>query len=330
MDTGTSYSLAEIYEYAHCPYRHFWRYVARIVPPPTAQGLVEATMRQSLTDFYNNREGDNLLRSLAVTWQQKLLEWGCEREVWDPLVKFAVTRAELLEPFLSKRVRKPDGTPYKAPEMSAEYKRQARKAALPQMEDKLNDRLVDVPVLVDENYTVVDAFSDCVEVVTRNEWPVPEGAVMGVGLPFEVRLTDGVILQGVADLVVEVGNGKVDIEIHDYDHPVCLPTTALRRDLRVTAVSQARSERWNGVRRVLYRHLRSGTKVSIHHPPGTGRLLTAAIGAAAGIRHRVYVPRLAVQSRRCLTCPFYALCSGKHDVLDALDPTLLAEIEERA
>ena len=80
------------------------------------------------------------------------------------------------------------------------------------------------------------------------------------------------------------------------------------------------------VERVIFRHLRSGETVPVSRSSGSGRLLAAVIAAAAGVRHRVYVPRLAARSGECLSCEYYGLCVGEHDVLDTLDATLLAEI----
>jgi hypothetical protein len=264
-----------------------------------------------------------------------LAEWGHSDDTWDLLVRFATVRARVLEPFLSGRLVKRGGSRYKAPQMSNAYKRRAMDAGLPHLAARLNERLAGAPVYTDEGYTIPDAFSDSVEIASRNTWPVPDG-VVGVDVPYRVQLTDGLTLDGMADVVIGGGDGQVGIEVHDYG-PVCPPVAVVRRDLRVVAALHAAdadvrlhringSGEWGGIRRVVFRHLRTGGTVSISCLPGAGRLLMAAIAAAAGIRHRVYVPRLAAQSRECLACPFYGLCTDGHDVLDALDPTLLAEI----
>jgi len=315
-------SVAEVWAYARCPYEHFWRYVARIAPPPTARGLVEQALHQALSAYYGG-QSENMVQGVGQAWQGRLEEWGYTDDTWDLLVKFATVRARVLEPFLSGRMVKRDGSRYKVPQMSNEYKRLAMDAGLPHLAARLDERLTGAPVYTDEGYTIPDAFSDSVEIASRNTWPVPEG-VIGVDVPFKVNLTDGLTLNGMADLVTRGGGGQVGIEVHDYG-PVCPPVTVVRRDLRVVAALHASGE-WARVHRVVFRHLRSGATVSVFRLPGTGRLLTAAVAAAAGIRHRVYVPRLAAQSRECLTCSFYGLCTDGHDVLNTLDPTLLAGI----
>jgi hypothetical protein len=150
--------------------------------------------------------------------------------------------------------------------------------------------------------------------------------IVGCDVPFTVSLTDGLAVSGMADLMFGVGEqkGQVCIEVHDFD-AVLPPVPVVRRDLRVVAALHA-ERTWAGVDCVVLRHLRSGETVSVSRSSGTGRLLTAVVAAAAGIRHRVYVPRLAARSRECLSCAYYGLCVGEQDVLDALDPTLLAEI----
>lgn len=317
-------TLAELWAYACCPYRYFWRYVARIAPAQTARGLVEATVRQASSMYYG-KGGDDLVQCVGLTWREMVQEWECAQDTWDLLVDFAATRARVLEPFVSGRVTKRDGTRYKVPEMSKKYKRKAGEAGLPQLGAQLDERLARAPVRADEDYGLAHAFSDSVEIASRSAWPALN-AVVGADLPYEVELTDGYTLEGRAELVTRAGEREVNIEVHDYDRPVCLPVALLRRDLRVVAGLHAQSREWAAVHSVVYRHMRSGASVSIGRLPGTGRLLTALVGAAAGIRHHVYVPRLAVQSRECLSCPFQTLCTDGPDVLDTLDPTLLAEI----
>ncbi|MDY7042077.1 MAG: hypothetical protein SVX38_14565 [Chloroflexota bacterium] len=315
-------TLAEVWAYARCPYEHFWRYVARIALPPTARGLVEQALHQALLAYYGEKH-ENVVQCVGQAWRRNLKEWGYTDDTWDLLVKFVTVRARVLEPFLSGRVVKRDGSRYKVPQMSNEYKRRAVDARLPHLAARLDERLAGAPVYADEEYTIPDAFSDSVEIASRNTWPVPD-SVVGMDVPFRVHLTDGLTLDGVAVLVTRVGPEQVGIEVHDYG-PICPPVAVMRRDLRVVAALHASGE-WSGVHRAIFRHLRSGATVSISRLPGTGRLLTAAIAAAAGIRHRVYVPRLAAQSRECLTCSYYGLCTDGQDMLDTLDPTLLAEI----
>jgi hypothetical protein len=315
-------TVAEVWAYARCSYEHFWRYVARIAPPSTARGLVEQVLNQAVS-AYCGGECENIVQGVGQAWRGRLEEWGYTNDTWDLLVKFATARARVLEPFLSGRVVKRDGSRYKAPQMSNEYKRRAMDAGLPHLAARLDERLTGAPVYSDEGYTIPDAFSDSVEIASRNTWPIPDG-VVGVDVPFSVNLTDGLTLDGVADLATRAGREQVAIEVHDYG-PVCPPVAVVRRDLRVVAALHAAGG-WTGVHHVVFRHLRSGATVSVSRLPGTGRLLTAAIAAAAGIRHRVYVPRLAAQSQECPACPFYGLCTDGHDVLDTLDPTLLAGI----
>jgi len=323
MDGGDEkLTLAGLWAYARCPYEYFWRYVAGIAPAPSARGLVEQTVHRALSVYYGGECGD-LVQCVGQVWRDKLEEWGHADDTWDLLVKFTATQARVLEPFLSGQVVKRDGRRYKVPEMSNEYKRRAMDAGLPHLAARLDERLAGAPVYADETYTIPDAFSDSVQIASRNTWPVPD-SVVGVDVPFTVDLTNGLVLDGMADLVTRVEGERVGIEVHDYG-PVCLPVAVVRRDLRVVAALHAVGE-WGEVDRVVFRHLRSGATVSVSRLPGTGRLLTAVIAVTVGIRHRVYVPRLAAQSRECLTCPFYGLCTDGHDVLDTLDPTLLAEI----
>ncbi len=329
-------AVAEVWAYARCPFRHFWRYEARIAPPPTARGLVEEHVRRALSSHYAHAgdeaagepEAESLMASVGAAWRRTVDEWGCAGGTWDLLVEFAAVRARVLEPFLAGRITKPDGSSYKVPEMSAEYKRRASRAGLPALVRRLDGLLSQAPVLVDAGYGVADAFADSVEIVERNAWPARRD-VLGVAFPHEVALIGGHLLKGTADLVTDAGDGAVRLEVHDYDRPVCLPVGLLRRDLRVVAAQHASCQAWNRVEEVVYRHMRSGATVRIPRAADAGRLLTAALSAVEGIRHEVYVPRLAVQSRDCLSCSYYQLCIDERDVLDTLAPTLLAAARRR-
>jgi hypothetical protein len=318
-------SMAEVWAYARCPYEHFWRYAAGIAPPLTARGLVEQVVCEALRSYYGGG-GGNVVQCVGQAWRETLGRWGYTDDTWDVLVKFAAARARVMEPFLSGRAVKRDGSRYKVPEMSNEYKRRAMDAGLPHLAARLNERLAEAPVSVAEEYGIPEAFSDSVEIAGRNTWPVVD-AVAGVGVPFAVHLTDGLTLGGAADLVTLSGR-QAGVEVHDWG-AVCPPTAIVRRDLRVVAALHAAVEGWDEVERVVFRHVRTGATVSVQRLPGTGRLLAAAVAVAAGIRHRVYVPRLAAQSRDCLACEFYGLCTDGQDVLDTLDPTLAAEIGGR-
>lgn len=319
------FTLADLLAYANCPYEHFWRRVAKITPAPSARGFVEYTVHKGVLLYYGEFKG-NMVQSVGQIWQEKLEEWKCVDDTWDLMVRFAAVRARVLEPFLSGKVLKQSGERYKVPTMSREYKRRAADAGLPRLASILDERLGQVvAVYEEENYGLLDAFCESIAIAQHNAWPALDG-IVGVDVPFEVHLTDELTLDGVADLVVQAEKGCVVIEVHDYS-PVRLPTMVIRRDLRVVASLYALGE-WSEVHHVVFRHLRSGATVSVSRLPGTGRLLTAAISAASGIRHRVYVPRLVTQSRQCLTCQFFPLClTAGRDVLDVLDPTLLAEIE---
>jgi hypothetical protein len=250
-------------------------------------------------------------------------DWGCGVSAWELLVEFAAARARVLEPFLAGRVTKPDGSRYKVPEMSAEYKRRASRVGLPALERRLEEALSRAPLLADESYGVADAFADSVEIVERNAWPARR-EVTGVGCPHEVDLLGEHTLTGMADLVTDVGDGAVRIEVHDYDCSVCLPVRFLRRDLRVVAAHCASCRAWDRVEEVVCRHMQSGATVRIPRAAGAGRLLIAALSAVEGIRHEIYVPRVAVQSRDCLSCSYCELCMDERDVLDTLAPSLLA------
>ena len=243
-------------------------------------------------------------------------------------VEFAAARARVLEPFLAGRITKPDGSSYKVPEMSAESKRRASRAGLPALGRRLEGVLSRAPVLVGEGYGVADVSADSVEIVERNAWPARRD-VLGVASPHEVALIGGHALKGTAEVVIDAGDGAVRLEVHDYDRSVCLPVRFLRRDLRVVATQHASCQAWTRAEEVVYRHMQSGATVRIPRAADAGRLLTAALSAVEGIRHAVYVPRLAVQSRDCLSCSYCELCIDERDVLDTLVLTLLAAARRR-
>jgi hypothetical protein len=330
-------TLAEAWAYARCPFRYFWRYRARIVPAPTAHGLIEKTARRTLAPYYDEdkkslvAEPDQpgLLACLIAEWRATLDGWGLPDAARALLEAYATRRARAREPFPEGRVCKRDVSSHESPssdgqvEMSAGHERRPAKAGLRELAQQLRECLSRVTVRTSDECGVVEAFAQSMAMIERNRWPTRD-MVEGVGYPYEVGLIGDRALKATADLVRRIGDGAVTIEVHDYEKPKTPPADLLRRDLRVVAAAHASSQAWTHVQEVVYRHMPSGATVSISATAGTGRLLTALIGAAEGIRHQVYVPRLAVEPQACRCCPYEELCTQDHqDILDTLDPTLL-------
>jgi hypothetical protein len=330
-------TLAEVWAYARCPFRYFWRYQARIAPPPTARGLMEKTVRLATALHYDDSERipaaepdqSGLVGCLLAAWRATLEDWGLGDATWALLKAYADRRAQGEEPFLDAGVNKPDGSSHEVPgldgqdEMSAGYELRTQRGGLPELAQQLGERLSRVPVRTSDECGVLEAFAQSMAMIERNRWPARD-MVEGVGCPYQVDLIGDRALKATADMVIGAGDGAVIIEVHDYERPNIPPADLLRRDLRAVAAARASSPAWTSVQGVLYRHVPSGTTVSISAAAGTGRLLTALIGAAEGIRHRVYVPRLAVEPRACRSCPYEELCTQDYqDILDTLDPSLL-------
>lgn len=330
-------TLAEVWAYARCPFRYFWRYQARIAPPPTARGLIEKTVRVALSVHYDDSESipaaepdqSGLVGCLLAAWRSTLEDWGLGDGTWALLKAYADRRAQGPEPFLDGRATEPDRSLHGVPalgaqeEVSAGHGRRAAKAGLRELAQQLGERLSRVPVRTSDECGVADAIAESVAMIERNRWPARD-LVEGVGCPYEVDLIGDRAMKATADLVLRTENGAVTIEVHDYEKPKTPPAALVRRDLRVVAAAHASSQAWTHVQGVVYRHMPSGATVSISAAAGTGRLLTALIGATEGIQHRVYVPRVAVQSGACRSCPYEELCIQDHqDILDTLDPTML-------
>ena len=334
-------ALAEAWAYARCPLRYFWRYRARIVPPPTARDLVEKTVRLTLSLHYGGTK-DSLnpdpdqpgpLECLGAVWRAMLEDWGLGDATWALLEAYASRRVGVSEPFLDGRATEPDHSLHGVPglgawdEMSAGQERRSALADPPGLAQQLRECLSRVPVRTTEDCGVLEAFAQSIAMIERNKWPARD-VVEGVGGPYEVDLIGDRALKATADLVVRNGDGVVSIEVHDYEKTKSPPADLLRRDLRVVAAAHASSQAWTSVQEVVYRHMQSGTTVCISATAGTSRLLTAFIGAEEGIRHRVYLPRLAVEPQACRSCPYEELCTQDHqDILDTLDPTLLGAAE---
>ncbi len=332
-------TLDEVWDYARCPYRHFWRHQARIAPPPTARGLVEEHMRLALSLYYSGSENRpaedskqvDLMACLGSAWRATIEGWGAGHGMWTLLVEFAAVRARVSELSFNAQASDSDGAGVRAtvpdaqPRSRGGHGPSASEAHLPELAMELKERLSGAPVLVSEDYGVAEALADSVEIVQRNRWPDP-GEIAGIGFPYVVELLGGRRLEATADLVRRAGDGAVTVEVHEYDRSDSLPLALLRRDLRVVAALHGQGEGWAEVRDVVYRDVQLGKAVRISRGPSSGRLLAAVIGAEAGIRHQVYVPRLAVEPRECQSCSFLALCTNGHDILDTMDATLLGAV----
>ena len=78
-------TVAEVWAYARCPFRHFWRYKARIAPLPTARGLIGEHVRRALSSHYahagaeaaKNPERPSVMACVGAVWRRTMDEWGC-------------------------------------------------------------------------------------------------------------------------------------------------------------------------------------------------------------------------------------------------------------
>ena len=317
--------LDALLDYARCPLLYWWRHRARVVPPPTAEALPEQAVRRGLRRYYRGR-ATSVLEGVLAVWREWLDEWGCPPGTMEGLRRYAEVESMLLTPFLDGSIRRDDGTPYQAPRMTRHYWEQARAAGLPKMAQELRRAMREAPIVVAGEYDLVTAFSDAVLMALRYGGPErdPYGSVR-TDAPFELAITDGITMVGRADLVVVRGEQVVVAEVHDYgSHRP--PAPAVSRHLQVVALAHAEGEEWGKRPAVVYRHMRSGTSVEVQQADSCDRLLPIVAAALRGVQCGVFLPRLAVAERGCLSCAYYGLCVTEEglDVLDDLDATLLA------
>jgi len=322
--------LDALLAYARCPMLYWWRRRARIKAPPTVEALPERAFRQALGRYYAGRV-TSVQEGVAGVWRDWLAEWGCPAETMDWLRRYAEIEAALLTPFLDGSIRRNDGTPYQAPRMTRRYKEQARSAGLPKIKRDLEQAMRTIPIEVAGECDPTTAFSDAILMALRYDGPErdPYGNTR-VDVPFEISITDGITVLGKADLAVMEDGRVILAEAHDYNR--CRPpASAIPRRLPIIALFNASGEGWEGQWIVVYRHIPTGSSVKVNEAEPCDRLLPVITAALRGVQCGVYLPRLAVAERECLSCPYYGLCVTEDglDVLDDLDATL-SGVAERA
>ncbi|HIE39066.1 MAG TPA: hypothetical protein EYP77_08385 [Anaerolineae bacterium] len=326
--------LTAVLEYAACPMRYWWRCRAHIVPPPTASALPERTVRDGLQRFYDTHTlFSSLLGAVTAAWQDLLTEWDCPDGAVKLLTDYAKIEERILRPFLDGSILRRDGTPYQVPRMTRVYKEQAQAAGLGRMRREIARLLQKAPVVFTEKYTPAEALGDAVIMAVRYQGPSRDPfREIRVDYPFRVPVSEGIVLEGKADLAVLEGEKVVQAEIHDYA-PRSPLFSALPHHLAVVALAAAEGVGWGGEPILVYRHMPTGrwTKIPPEGAADPSRFLPVLTAAIRGVRCGVFLPRLAVAEYRCVDCPYYGLCITQDgmDVLDDLDATAVTPLPVR-
>lgn len=311
-------------DYARCPLLYWWRRRAQIEAPPAVEALPERAVRQGLTQYYEGR-ATSVLGGCVTVWRGWLEQWQCPQETMDRLQEYVEVEARLLSPLLDGAMRWSDGTP---PDLHTTqlYKERAGAAGLPGLERKLEQAMGTIPLIAAGEYSVMRALSDTISMaLCYKELETGSCEHVQLDYAFEIAITAGILVTGLADLVV-LQEGRVKrAEVHDYgSHRP--PVSSLSRHLNIIALVHAEGEGWRDACPIIYRHMPTGFSTQVYEVESCERLLPVIAAALRGVQCGVFLPRIAVAERDCLHCAYYGLCVTQDglDVLDDLDATLVA------
>ena len=295
--------LERLLAYAQCPLRYWWRYRAHVQAPVIAEELPRLALQQGLRRYYEG-EAASLVDGCVAVWQAWADDWRCPPETPALIARYVQMRAQLQGQDLP-----PDLLP---------------------VLDELREAWRDVILPSAGDYDLLAALDDAVLAALRYAGPRRDRQrEVRLDWPFQISLTAGIVVEGLASLVA-LERGRVAVaEFHDYS-PYRPSETFLPRHLGIVALANAEGAGWEGEWSVVYRHMPTGFSTSVFTTSDADRLLPVISAALRGIECGVFLPRVAATDRECERCAYLGLCATPDglDALDDLDATLIAVREK--
>ena len=335
-------SLDEILKYAFCPMIWFYEYRTDVSKPQTPEDLTPQALRQALAFYYDGHARDPL-EGYTFVWRDWCDVWEAT-SIYDDLMQYGTGRNEIIALFEDGHITRPDGSFYKAPHMTREYRRRMHAAGLLKIGAALDDVATELGLILpglprEAKDSPTSAFGDsfsgglrAAASLGKSQSGLPaRDVVLGLQVPFQVQLGEEIRVQGLADLVVRgTRAGSVILEVHDYRRQAAVWAKAVR-DLRVIAASLAtpvQTVQWESVEHVVYRCL-PAEKSFIVRETNPGRLLAVVAAVASGIRSGAIIPRLLTDYGACRSCAYLDQCTGRGwEALDLLHLTMTEKPEE--
>jgi len=290
--------LERLLTYAQCPLRYWWRYRAHIEAPVITEELPRLALQQGLRHYYEGRAA-SLVDGCLAAWQAWADDWRCPPETPALIARYVRMRAQ----------RHDEDLPV----------------------DELREAWRDVTIPSASDYDLPAALDDTVLAALRYVGPECDGQrEVLLDWPFQISLTAGITVEGLASLVVLERDQVTVAEFHGYS-PYCPSELFLSRHLSIVALANAEGTGWRGEWYVVYRHMLTGFSASVFTTGDADRLLPVISATLRGIECGVFLPRMAATDRECLRCPYRELCTTPDglDALDDLDATLVAASEEK-
>ena len=337
-------SLDQILKFAFCPMAWFYEYRAETPRPQTPDDLRPQALRQALAFYYAGHAPD-LLEAFTLVWRDWCAAWEAPA-ICDTLLRYAAGRNGILALFEDGYITRNNGSRYQAPHLTREYRRRMHAAGLLDLGAELDDfasRLGLVlpahPKRDQESPAAGSAFGDsfaggwrAATSLGQHKTGLPaREVVLGLQVPFQVRLGDAICVNGLADLVVRGSRtDSVILEVHDYQRQSAVWPQAVG-DLRVIAASLAEPDppvHWESVEHVVYRSISAEASFVVRQT-NPGRLLAVVAAVSSGIRSGAIIPRLLTDYGACRTCAYLDHCTGSGwEVLNLVHLAPTEQLEE--
>ncbi len=319
--------LDDLRTYARCPLEWFWEKRAGYPRPRTVASLLPEALQTALA-FYYQSYAVSIGEAVQMVWRDWCEAWG-DVTIASELRDYARGRIQILGLFEKGLIAPPGGGRYKAPLMTNAYRERMQRAGLTRLGHRLDDfartRGLILPA-AEADYAgsvLGNVFADCLQAAenaSRNtKLPLQNRAVvLGWQVPYQVDLGQSLRLRGAADLVaqapLEMGEGTVVVEVHEYLPLIGRRMGLAARDLRVIAASLAQpceSEQrrfsWQQVSQVIYRHWPTGETYEFRET-NIGHLEAVLAAVARGMSGQVIVPRALTGYEDCRECAYRERC----------------------
>ena len=312
------FTLEELQDYLYCSLLYYLKHregAELNIPALTTAGLPGEAISQALRVF---SAGEHPQLSFRALVQAVWATWMKQREIGSDtitmLLGYETLRGEILDQFLSGKIKKRGGRRYTEPRLSTRYRQMTEHAGLKAVAERIEEQMLPRFQIASAEldllgpYPIADAYADSLLIAARYPLP-PREAIVAVDENIIVRSRNNIQIQVKAHLLIKDKSGLIAV-VAEAEPVFYFNTTWAGRNLAAIALSlyDGADRGVAPVQKVLIRHLMSGKDVA-RKSLRTSRLSFALLHGVRGIQADLYLPQfLSGDLSRCRQCPAERLC----------------------
>ncbi len=330
------FAFEEIRDYLYCSLLYYLKYHAGISglskTALTTADLPGEAVAQALGVYAAGNHPEMSFRELVrAVWTTWMRQKGIRADVVTMLLGYEALRSQILDEFLSGKIRRKGGKHYVEPRLSSRYRQMIEHAGLLAAAERIEEYLIEPfgvkPAELEllGPYRMADAYADSLLMAERYQLPARE-SVIAANTDVVVRSGNGIEITVKARLLLRAEAGTV-VVAHLPEPAFYFDPTWAGRNLEAIALSLYEGESADDlpVSQVMIRHLMSGQAVT-RKQLRTSRLSLSLLHAVRGIQAELYLPQfLSGDLGRCRKCSAAFIClEHKEDPIEAAYPGTLS------